>query len=61
MNQLEIALAQSDENASLEFYLEVTPLSKIREDIEEIKRKAADQGFATQKLQAIKSILEEHA
>ena len=59
MNPLELALLQNSGSVEdLDFYLETTPTETVRKDIEEIKRKAADATNATQKLAAIKAVLD---
>ena len=56
MNELEKALRYAN-NDEFDFYLELTSTESIRRDIEEIRRKAADQSDATRKIAAIKRIL----
>ena len=59
MNELERAL-QNPVNTELDFYLEITPTAGVRNDINEIKRKAADAIDATSRLAAIREILSEN-
>ena len=56
MNELEKAIL-TQSNSDLDAYIDFTPTAQIRADIEDIKRKAANETTATSKIASIREIL----